>query len=107
MSDYILSHKSPGSYAIKCASAWIFVCTITVSIFWVIALNIWVAICAMVLGGDLFHDVVKLWLHIKYDMAAAAWLGFFIGLLTAIPVYVVAAINYGAVMAKHEKQGQS
>lgn len=106
MSDYMLSHKTPTKYARKMVVAWLIALTTLCAFVWIIALNVWVAICALVLGGDLFVGIKDLWINIKIDALAAAYFGFWIGVLTSTPVYIVAYRQFLAVAAMVERRGQ-
>ncbi|CAL9959535.1 hypothetical protein VPH1254_0047 [Vibrio phage 1254] len=107
MSKYMLSHKTPAKYARKMVVAWVLALTMAAAFVWLIALNIWVAVCSLVLDGSLLADITNLWLNIRIEALAAAYFGFWAGILTATPVYIVAHRQFRVVAAMVEREGQS
>ncbi len=107
MSKYMLSHKTPTKYASKMVVAWVSFLTTAAAFVWLIALNIWVAICSLVLDGSLFADITNLWLNILIEALAAAYFGFWVGILTATPVYIAAHRQFRFVAEMVEREGQS
>ena len=107
MSDYILSHKPPPQYAVKMVLAWLSAITIAASFVWLIMLNIWIAVCALVLGGDLIMDMKELWLNVRMEAFSAAYLGFWVGILTSAPIYILAVKTFTLSAANREREGQS
>ena len=107
MSDYVLSHKTPTQYAVRMVAAWLTAITIASAFVWLIMLNIWVAVCALVLDGNLVADVVELWLNIRIEVLSAAYFGFWVGILTSAPIYIMAVRVFTTSAAKRDREGQS
>ena len=106
MSDFILSHKTPVKYASKMVVAWLMFTSIASVGVWLVMLNIWVAVCALILGGDLIRDIEALWLGAHMEAISAAYLGFWVGLLLSPLVFIAARNKFTNSRANQDRNGQ-